>query len=152
MRWTTPRPGRRRGANLSRISQMGRMVMRGASVLRWSVGFAAHLLLVLFLSLPANAANNTADFAHRLARVLKMEAADPAAALSALQARQIVPPEAKADDAITPELAQSIIERLIRSGQKPEAAAHISAYAAMYAGVPVNVVVQGAVAAAQAAG
>ncbi|MEK6711631.1 MAG: FecR domain-containing protein, partial [Nitrospinota bacterium] len=43
-------------------------------------------------------------------------------------------------------------EGLIRSGQKPEAAAHMAAYAAMLAGVPVNVVVQGAVAAAAAAG
>ena len=101
---------------------------------------------------PARAANNVGDLALRLAQQLNIPADSPEAALAALKAQGIIPANMNANTPVTAAIAQSVSTGLITAGRSPAAAAQVIAASAAAAGVPVNVVVQGAMQAASAAG
>ncbi|MEE9275577.1 MAG: FecR family protein, partial [bacterium] len=125
-----------------------------ASFRRWKKSLRNIALSTSLLLIPASADadNNAADLAFELAKKLKIAAADPAAALSALQDQGIIAPGVGASAPVTADLAKAIAAGMIKAGQRPEAAARLLASSAAAAAVPIQVAVQGGVAAAAAAG
>ena len=113
-------------------------------------------ILVCMVSLlaarPASAANNAGDLALNLAQQLNIAAGSPEEALAALQAQGIIPANVTANAPVTAAFAQTVSSGLISAGQSPAAAAQSIATSAAAVGVPVNIVVQGAIQAATTAG
>ena len=130
------------------------MSKKGQKISKYLPRLAVVLLctIALLSSQPARAASNVGDLALRLAQQLNIPADSPEAALAALKAQGIIPANMNANTPVTAAIAQSVSTGLITAGRSPAAAAQVIAASAAAAGVPVNVVVQGAMQAASAAG